>query len=296
VRNPDGSGAHRGRTPLRAVGHPPRTAFVLGGGGNLGAMQVGMLHALFDRGIEPDLVVGCSVGALNGAAIAGDPTPAGVETLAAVWRNLRTDDVFPGGRLNSAWMLLRRALSMTTNEGLRALIDAASTFERFEDAAIPFEVVATSLTTGMPRWFDRGPILDPILASSALPAVFPPVEIDGELYIDGGVIDNVPISRAVALGADRVYVLHVGNLDRPRVRPQRPIDVLMQALSIAHTERFRREVTSAQLLGVDLTVIPAVDPGGISRRDFSRSHELIERARLSTAAFLDRHLEVAAGA
>jgi NTE family protein len=269
---------------LRAVQQRPRTAFVLGGGGNLGAMQVGMLQALVARGIEPDVIVGCSVGALNAAGLAADPTPEGVDRLAQIWRTLRTDDVFPGGWLNGPWMLLRRALALTTNDNLRALVERATKIERFEDAAVPFEVVATSLTTGMPRWFASGPVLDPILASAALPAVLPPVEIDGEQYIDGGVVDNVPVSRAIALGADRVYVLHVGNVERSRSRPQRPLDVLMQAFSIARDERFRREVTGAQFLGVE------------NRRDFSRSSELMERARLSAGAFLDRHDAVAAGA
>jgi NTE family protein len=269
---------------------------VLGGGGNLGAMQVGMLQALLERGVRPDVLVGCSVGALNAAAVAGDPTPAGVERLADVWRSLRADDVFPSSRFNGPWTLLRRGQSIVTNDNLRALIETTSTYERFEDAVVPFEIVATSLMTGMPRWFDSGPIVEPILASAALPAVLPPVDIDGELYIDGGVVDNVPISRAATLGADQVYVLHVGNFDRPRSRPRRPVDVLLQAFSIARNERFRRDVEGAQFLGVDLVVVPAVDPGGLSRRDFSRSSELIERARRSTGAFLDRHVEIAAGA
>ena len=279
-------------TPLRRD-VPARTAFVLGGGGNLGAVQVGMLQAVLERGITPDVVLGCSVGALNAAAIAADPTATGADRLARTWRALRGDDVFPSGWLNGPWLLLRKQLAMASNDKLRALVERTVPFEHFEDAAVPFQVVATSLTSGRPRWFDRGRILEPILASAALPAVLPPVEIDGDTYIDGAVVDNVPIARAVSLGATRVYVLHVGNFDRPRPRPQRPIDVLLQAFSIARNERFLRESVDGLFDGVELIVLPAVDPGGLNRRDFSRSPELMERARLAAGAFLDHEAHAA---
>jgi NTE family protein len=282
-------------TPLRGFVGRPRAAFVLGGGGNLGAIQVGMLQALSERGIVPDVVLGCSVGALNGAALAGDPTPDGIDRLARIWRRLRAEDVFPTGWFNGPWMLLRRSLSMTSNAKLRALITATVPFATFEEARVPLQVVATSLTTGRPYWFDSGPILEPILASAALPAVLPPVEIDGETYIDGAVVDNVPISRAVELGAERVYVLHVGNFERARPAPQRPIDVLVQAFSIARNERFMRESLSERRGGSELVVLPGIDPGGYNKRDFSRSIELMERARRTAGAFLDRHLGAASG-
>jgi NTE family protein len=284
-------------TSLRRIVDRPRTAFVLGGGGNLGAIQVGMLQALADRGIMPDLVVGCSVGALNGAAVAADPSPAGVDHLARIWRRLRADDIFPSGWFNGPWMLLRRSLSMTGSGKLRALILATAGLDTFEEAKVPFHVVATSLRTGRPRWFTTGPVVEPILASAALPAVLPPVEIDGEMYIDGAVVDNVPISRAVELGAERVYVLHVGNFDRARPLPQRPIDVLIQAFSIARNERFLRESIGDHFPGVELIVLPGIDPGGAySRKDFSRSSELMERSRIASGVFLDSTLRAAAGA
>ena len=253
----------------------PTTAFVLGGGGNLGAVQVGMLRALLGHGVTPDLIVGCSVGALNGAAIAGDPTIAGAERLVDIWRNLRDGDVFPSTGLTSVVTLLRRGRhALGSNTGLRRLIDDVATFRNFEDAAVPFQVVATSLTSGAERWFHSGPILEPILASAALPAVFPPVEIDGELHVDGAVVDNVPIRRAVELGAERIYVCHVGNFQRPRSAPKRPIDVLLQSFSIARNHRFSSEMSREW--GVELIVLPAVDPGPIGRADFRRTGELID--------------------
>ena len=273
-----------------------KTAFVLGGGGNLGAVQVGMLRALSSRGIVPDVIVGCSVGALNSAAVAGDPTPEGIDRLTETWVRLRPDDVFPSSRLNGPWMLMRKALSLCSNDALRDLIHRCAHFERFEDAAIPFEVVAASLHSGRERWFSSGPIVEPILASAALPAVLPPVEIDGELFIDGAVVDNVPISRALHHGCTRIYVLHVGNFDRPRPKPQRPIDVLLQSFSIARGYRFLAEAHAEPPPGVEICTLPAIDPGPLKRNDFSRTRELVDRAAYAAGAYLDGLQRVAAGA
>lgn len=261
---------------------------MLGGGGNLGAVQIGMVQALLERDIRPDVLVGCSVGALNAAAIASSPNLDGVERLRNVWLDPVTWQVFSSGKLTGPWLLLKKARSMITNERIRRLVESTFTERTFEDFALPLHVVATSLRTGRPHWFDRGPVVAPILASAALPAVLPPVEIDGESFIDGAVVDNVPISRAIDLGVERVVVLHVGNFERPRVNPQRPLDVLLQAFSIARNERFARE-SEVQHDGVEVLVLPGVDPGPIKRNDFSQTAQLIKRAHAATAGFLDAH-------
>ena len=139
-------------------------AFVLGGGGNLGAVQVGMLAALFDHGVRPDLIVGTSAGALNGAAIAFDPTPRGVERLATMWCALDGHTVFTGGTLAMLRALVRHGMALGHNHGLRRLLEEIAPGARFEDAAVPLHVVATSLTSGTERWFDRGPLADPVRA------------------------------------------------------------------------------------------------------------------------------------
>ena len=275
-------------TTLRPRDARHRTAFVLGGGGNLGAVQIGMLQALLERDITPDVVVGCSVGALNAAAIASRPDLDGVQRLREVWLEPTTWQVFTSGKLTGPWLLLKKARSMVTNERIRRLVETTVSERRFEEFALPLHVVATSLHTGRPAWFDRGPVVEPILASAALPAVLPPVEIDGEPYIDGAVVDNVPISRAVAIGVDRVVVLHVGNFARPRPNPQRPLDVLLQAFSIARNERFTRE-SEQDYDGVEVIVLPGVDPGPIKRNDFSKTELLIRRAHAAAASFLDAH-------
>ena len=269
------------------------TAIVLGGGGNLGATQVGMLRALLERGVQPDLLVGCSVGALNAAGLAAEPNLAGVERLEEVWRNLNGEAIVASGRLSALWLLTRKYRSLQPNDGLRQLIEQWLPFRRFEEARIPFHVVATSLRTGGERWFSRGPVVDPILASAALPAVFPPVEINGEMLIDGAVVNNVPISKAVELGAKRIYVLHVGNFERPRRAPKRPLDALLQSFSIARNFRFHHE-TDTHAGAAELIVVPGVDPGTVKYNDFGRSRELIERAYRSTAAWLDTSARAAA--
>jgi NTE family protein len=263
----------------------PDTAFVLGGGGNLGAVQIGMLQALFEAGIEPEVVIGCSVGALNAAGLGADPSVAGVRHLRQIWLNLDGDELWPAGRISGLWMLGRKGQAIQPNTGLRRLIERTLPYKRLEDAVLPVHVNATSLHRGRGHWFTSGPAVDAILASAALPAVFPPVVVDGEAYIDGGVVDNVPISRAVALGARRIFVLHVGNFARARQLPKRPIDVLLQSFSIARNHRFLAE-TDEPPRDVEFVVLPGVDPGRIRRNDFGKSRQLMDRAYLAAREFL----------
>ncbi len=279
---------------IRPVKPGQKTVFVLGGGGNLGAVQVGMLEAVIDRGYRPDALVGCSVGALNAAAVAADPTPAGIRRLKEIWLALRTEHLFPPGRLSAVRLLTRRSRSMCPNDGLVGLMRNALAFERFEDSPIPFEVVATSLATGTERWFGTGEILPALTASAALPGVYPPVDLDGELFIDGGVVNNVPISRALDMGATRLIILHVGNFSRPRPTPKRPLDVLLQSFSIARSHRFGADLARLPA-GVEAVVIPGIDPGPLKYNDMSRSRQLMERGRAAAAAYLDT-LPVAVGA
>lgn len=262
------------------------TAFVLGGGGNLGAVQLGMLRAALEHGLVPDVVVGCSVGAINGAALAGDPTVDGVERMSDMWLALDDDSLFPSGRLSQVRLLSRRSTGIASSAGLRGVVERGLSYRRFEDSKVPLHVVATSLRTGREVWFSRGPLVEPVMASAALPAVLPPVNIGGEWLIDGGVVDNVPVGRAVDLGATRIVVFHVGNFDKPRPLPRRPIDVLLQSFSIARSHRFMRDVDIVPP-GVELIVLPGVDPGTLRYNDFHRSAELIERAYESSSMALD---------
>ena len=265
---------------------PRRTAFVLSGGGNLGALQVGMLRALFERRIEPDLVLGCSVGALNGAAIAHDPSLAMVGRLQDLWRGIADHDVMPAGLLPTTVQLARKGVAIHDNANLRKVIETVLPVRAFEELDVPFQCIAVALAEGRETWFAEGPIIEPILASAALPAVYPPVEIGGVAYLDGAIVNDVPVSRAVELGADRIFVLHVGSWDRPRPEPKRPIDMAMYAYWLARRSRFQRDLAAIPP-HIEVLVLP---PGGtplIRYNDFGHSDEMIATSYQATSVFLD---------
>ena len=180
---PTGAGRRARRRP-----EGPRTAFVLSGGGNQGVAQVGMLRALFERDIVPDVVIGTSAGALNGAAISYAPNLTGVAQLAAVWEQLRSDHVFPGGKIHRAWNVVRRGTHLFESVGLEALIHHSSPARSFSDLEIPLRVIATDLDSGEEVVLVRGPLKPALLASTALPGVFPIVHHDGRRLVDGGVV------------------------------------------------------------------------------------------------------------
>lgn len=263
-----------------------KVAFVLSGGGNLGAIQVGMLRALVERGIQADLVLGCSVGALNGAAYAADPTPEGVRRLEELWMGIDDDEVMPSGWLPPSVMLARRRASVHDNAGLRAVVTDALGVDRFEALRVPFQCVATAVEPAEERWFSSGPLVDPILASAALPGIFPLVQIGETRYMDGAVVNDVPVTRAVELGARTIYVLHVGTLDRPWLDPKRPFDVIVQAYWIARRHRYHEDL-AALPPRVKVVVLPVGSPPRLKYNDFSHSHELITQAFAATAAHLD---------
>ena len=262
----------------------PRTAFVLSGGGNQGVSQVGMLRALLERGIVPDVVIGCSAGALNGAAICYAPNLTGVAQLAAVWEQLRADHVFPGGKIHRAWNVVRRGTHLFGNEGLAAVIHHSSPARSFSDLEIPLRVIACDLDSGEEVVLARGPLKPALLASAALPGVFPIVEHDGRRLVDGGVVNNVPLWHALNGPIDRVFVLNVSGsaTDRP-VRS--PLDVVMTSFTHARSQRYdlERRITPPEVQVVEL-------PRPRDARDlfdFSGAAELIDEAYDLAAGRLD---------
>jgi NTE family protein len=220
-----------------------RVAFVLGGGGILGATQVGMLRALFEAGIRPDLVVGTSVGALNGAMVAADPQPSSIDRLAALWSSLSESEVFSGGLIGRARTLARNGTHLHSSAPLRRLI-AQSLPDRFEDLQVPFQCVAAQIEHATAHWFDRGPLVDAVLASCAVPGLLPPVRIGDAHYLDGGLVHSIPVGRALRLGATTVYVLHVGRVEQPLHAPRRPWQVGLVAFEIARRHRFVEEMAA----------------------------------------------------
>jgi NTE family protein len=266
------------------------TAFVLGGGGILGAHEVGMLRALAEAGIKPDLVVGTSVGAINGAFVAAD-LDAGGERLGQLWQGEALGQAFSETLWGRAVRLARSGTHLHSIEPLRQMLEEMLPTDDFAGLQVPFHCVAASIERASPRWFSSGPIVPAVLASCAVPGLLPPVEIDGEHHFDGGLVHSIPVGRAVALGARTVYVLHVGRIERPLAVPRRPWEVGLVAFEIARRYRFHEEM-SALPENVCVHVLPAgadrtaPDLSQLRYRDKTKVTESIERAYTASASYL----------
>jgi predicted acylesterase/phospholipase RssA len=188
--------------------NPARSpAYVLSGGGNLGALQVGMMYALVEKGLRPGMIVGTSVGAINGAFFASRPDLPGIAEIARLWSSLRRKDVLGVGLGTLVGGFRGRPRHLFDSSSIRRILESFLTFSRLEDAPIPLTVVATALGTGEAVVLNSGDAMSALLASSAVPRLLPPVEIDGRLLVDGAAAADVPLQQAVALGARELYVL-----------------------------------------------------------------------------------------
>jgi NTE family protein len=279
--------------PKRRSPRAHRVAFVLGGGGHQGAYEVGMLRALLEHDITPDLVVGTSVGALNGAAVAARPTLDTVNRLREVWLGLDSEGIFGGSLVAGAAHFVRSRTHLHSNRPLRTLIERLLPAKTFEELTVPFQCVAASIERAAEHWFAEGPLVDAILASAAVPGVLPPVEIDGEHFVDGGIVNSIPIARAVELGATEIFVLHVGRIERPLEPPKTPLQVAVVAFEIARRHRFARDLATLPK-GVTAHVLPTGEPARpnkaqlseLNYRDFKATARRIERAHRATSAYL----------
>jgi len=231
------------------------------------------------------MVIGCSVGAINGAAFADGPTLEGIARHERVWRGLDRQDLLPTGWSNAV-SLARRGEAVHDHSGLRRMIEESLQAASFEELEVAFECVATDVAGVQEVWFDSGPLVEPILASSALPAIYPAVEIGGVRYLDGGIVNDVPMSRAVERGARTIYILQVGSFMRPRREPRRPLDVAVQAYWVARHHRFKREL-DALPPDVDVHVLPTGETPRMRFNDFTHSATLIARAHEASSAYLD---------
>lgn len=236
------------------------TAFVLGGGGKWGAVEVGMIQALDEYGIAPDLILGTSIGAFNGAVIADYPGHDGVERLKGFWEEVTGADLFQTGFFDRAVRVATLKPAIHETDELRALVEhAIHPDTQIEDLQVRYQCVAASIENTTERWFDRGSLVDAVLASSAVPALFPPVEIDGEHFYDGGLVDSVPLGRAVELGADRVYVLQVGRIESPLRVPERLYEAALISFEIARRHRFATTMRNLPE-GVEVHLLPTGSP------------------------------------
>lgn len=280
---------------LAAMAHvpTPTTAFVLGGGGLRGAAEVGMLLALADAGIEPDVVVGTSIGSFNGAVVASMPMREATAQLDAAWDAIAHRRILNEGLLARAANLLRHRIHLHSNLSLRDMIREWIPVDRFEDTLVHFECVAACIETSSEHWFRAGSLADAILASCAVPGLLPPVEVDGLHFIDGGVVNSIPISRAVELGATEIYIMHVGHVDAALRMPRRAWDVAFVAFEVARRHRFHRDmeampdaVTAHVLPTGDLELQRYNDPAKLRYNHRTSIRRDIDRARRATGEYL----------
>jgi NTE family protein len=245
---------------------PCEVAFVLGGGGVLGAHEVGMLAALAERGIVPDVVLGTSIGAVNGAVYASDPGPAGVERLRSLWGD--ADALWGGSALQRLTTLARTRTYLQPFGEVRDRLAGVLPVQRVEELAVRFQCVAASIERAAEHWFTEGPLAEVVLASCAVPGVLPPVRVGDEHFIDGGIVNSIPVSRAVLLGARTIYVLQVGRLEQSLKPPRWPWEVGLVAFEVARRHRFAHDLHSLPE-GVELHVLPTGGSAAPAYNDLS---------------------------
>jgi NTE family protein len=265
---------------------PRPVGYVLGGGGSLGAVQVGMLQALGERDLPPDIVAGTSVGSLNGAVLALEPKSA-ANRLSHLWARMRRDRVFPGGLLAQARTLQHTRTHLFPSSGLSTVItDFLGADLTFADLALPFAAVTTDIATARPHVLRDGPLLPALLASAAIPGIYPPVELGSLRLYDGGLVANVPMRQAVAMGARSLVVLDCnfpGNI--PEVSGS-IAEVLFYTVMVTMRAQ---AVLEAPLVAADVPVVylHGPEPLRISPLDFRQTGALIETAYEAGRAFLD---------
>ena len=266
-----------------------RVAFVLSGGGSLGAMQAGQLLALFEAGITPDLVIGVSAGALNGAAIAYDPSIAATEQLATIWQSLDRDYIFRGSRVERAWHVLRGHPNLYRSDGLVDLVNRFLPVNNLSELSTPFEACTVNIDDARLDFHSTGDPRKVLVASASLPGVFKPVVINGSRHVDGGIASTLPVHRAHELGATTIFAFDC----RAGTKHQLPTE--MSALGVLTSSiAVTREILTPSHDHLDVVRLPAPDVSGIGLFDFSQGSRLIAEGHDLVAAFLAERPQVMA--
>ena len=261
-----------------------KTAFVFAGGGSFGAIQVGMMEALAAHGLQADLVVGSSVGAMNGAYYAGAPTLEGVRKLADIWRGLTRQDVFPVS-LHSFLNFLWRRDFLISHGGIRKLIEDHLPYKKLEDALVPVHIVTTDIVTGETVVLSEGSAAEAIVASTAIPGAFAPVKHNGRFLADGAISSNTPIRVAIQKGAQRLIIIPTGFACAENVPPVGAVATALHALTLLISRQMTTELEYLEST-IEYCVVPPLCPLVGSPYDFTRSDAHIARAIKSTEAWL----------
>ena len=261
-----------------------KTAFVLAGGGSLGAVQVGMLKALAEQDVTADMVVGSSAGAINAAYYAGRPDSAGVVELERLWLTTKRRDIFKFNFKTLTRLVIRRDFLLSA-DGLQTLIERHLPYARLEDARIPVYIVTTNFLSGEIVVHSSGPAARAVVASCAIPAAFPTVKIDGRYLADGGLASNTPIKIAVQKGARRLIVLPTGFSCALRVPPSGAIVSALHGLTLLTAGQVVNELEAIDP-AIEYHVVPSLCPLTTSAYDFSKTQQLIDNAAEQTRAWL----------
>lgn len=266
-------------------GHSPKkTAFVFAGGGSFGAIQVGMMQALAAHGVSADLVVGSSVGAMNGAYYAGSPTLAGVKKLAQVWRGLTRQDVFPVSLHSFASFLWRRDF-LISHDGVRRLVENHLPYKNLEDAAVPVHIVTTDIVSGETVVLSEGSAAEAIVASTAIPGAFAPVAYKNRFLADGAIASNTPIRTAIQKGAERLIIMPTGFACAEQAPPVGAVATALHALTLLISRQMTVELEYLET-SVEYCVVPPLCPLVGSPYDFTRTSDHIERAIRNTEGWI----------
>ncbi|MGD0394500.1 MAG: patatin-like phospholipase family protein [Acidimicrobiales bacterium] len=266
------------------------TAFVLSGGGNLGPMQAGTIVALTEAGVIPDLLVGTSVGALNAAFLSTRPGVGGARALMAAWSALHRRQAVRLNPLTALAGFLGTRDHLVSDQQLRQLIRRWVEIGRIEQATTPFAVVATDALTGEDVVLTCGDVVDALAASSAVPGLFPPVQIDGRWLVDGGLSANHPVLQAQTLGADDIYVITTATAPRPPRPPRGAVAVAMTSAALvmmrADRRRLEEAADRAAAAGGSIRIVPSAEPSAPGPFDFRRSDSLATAAYRRTKLWL----------
>lgn len=269
---------------------------MLGGGGRWGAVEVGMLQALYEAGVAPDVILGTSIGAFNGSVLADDPGPSGLKRLAGFWEDVSKAELFRNGLVERVKNLATLKPAINDTSEMRSLLERLHPPGRvIEDLVVPFQCVAACIERAAEHWFTEGPLNDALLASSAVPALFPPVEIGGEHFYDGGLVNSVPLTRAMDLGATEIYVLQVGRIEAPLRPPERLHEAALISFEIARRHRFMTTVDNLPA-GVDVHLLPSGNPvpfddrRQLKWRSTGDTQDLIEAGYKASRSYLEGHV------